>query len=119
MKILVVHRQKEITHRISEALHYEDPVIRYFDSGLEGLLATRIESFDLIVCSANLPVITGMELVKSIRANSINKHVPTVFIVEEPTGNLLEENVFVFTAEEFISKIPNWLVENKVLVNSV
>lgn len=91
MKILVVHRQKEVIEQIKSVLQTNESIIRFSDSGLDGLLAARIESFDLIICSTDLPVITGFELVRSLRTNSVNKNTPVVFLadfVDEKTTHL-------------------------------
>jgi CheY-like chemotaxis protein len=95
MKILVVHRQKLVVDQIKSVLIGNSPVVIHTDSGLDGLLTSRIESFDLIICGTDLPVITGFELVRSIRTNSVNKHVPVIFIADhvdaktEHLGNAL------------------------------
>jgi CheY-like chemotaxis protein len=83
MKILVVHRQKMVVDQVKSALHDNVTIVKFTDSGLDGLLTSRIESFDLIICGTDLPVITGFELVRSIRTNSVNKTVPVVFIADE------------------------------------
>ncbi len=83
MKILVVHRQKMVVDQVKLALQDNVIVVRFTDSGLDGLLTSRIESFDLIICGTDLPVITGFELVRSIRTNSINRNVPVIFIADE------------------------------------
>jgi CheY-like chemotaxis protein len=82
MKILVVHRQKMVADQIKSVLHDNSPVVIHTDSGLDGLLTSRIESFDLIICGTDLPVVTGFELVRSIRTNSVNKNVPVIFIAD-------------------------------------
>jgi len=95
MKILVVHRQKLVVDQIKTVLDDNSPVVIHTDSGLDGLLTSRIESFDLIICGTDLPVITGFELVRSIRTNSVNKNVPVIFIADnvdaktEHLGNAL------------------------------
>ena len=83
MKILVVHRQEEVVEIIKSALPSDQLFIRYCNSGLDGLLAARVESFDLIICSTDLPVVTGFEVVRNVRTNSVNKKVPVFFLVEE------------------------------------
>jgi CheY-like chemotaxis protein len=83
MKILVVHRQKMVIDQVKSVLEGNSPVVIYTDSGLDGLLTSRIESFDLIICGTDLPVITGFELVRSIRTNSVNRNVPVIFIADE------------------------------------
>jgi CheY-like chemotaxis protein len=83
MKILVVHRQKMVIDQVKSVLEDNSPVVIYTDSGLDGLLTSRIESFDLIICGTDLPVITGFELVRSIRTNSVNRSVPVIFIADQ------------------------------------
>lgn len=83
MKILVVHRQKEVVDQIKSVLHKCEPFVRYSDSGLDGLLAARVENFDLIICGTDLPVITGFELVRSLRTASINRSTTVIFLADE------------------------------------
>jgi PleD family two-component response regulator len=83
IKILVVHRQKMVIDQVKSVLQDNTVVVRYSDSGLDGLLTSRIESFDLIICGTDLPVITGFELVRSIRTNSLNSKVPVIFVADE------------------------------------
>jgi DNA-binding response OmpR family regulator len=83
MKILVVHRQRMVVDQVKLVLQDNLPVVKYTDSGLDGLLTSRIESFDLIICGTDLPVITGFELVRSIRTNSVNKNAPVIFLADE------------------------------------
>lgn len=83
MKILVVHRQKLTVDTIKSVLSGRNPVVRHTESGLDGLLTSRIEHFDLIICGTDLPVVTGFELVRSIRTNSINRSTPVIFLADE------------------------------------
>ncbi len=83
MKILVVHRQKMVVDQVKSVLQGNSPVVTHTDSGLDGLLTSRIETFDLIICGTDLPVITGFELVRSIRTNSVNKTVPVIFLADQ------------------------------------
>jgi CheY-like chemotaxis protein len=83
MKILVVHRQKNTVNLIKSVLSRFNPVVLQTESGLDGLLTSRIEHFDLIVCGTDLPVVTGFELVRSIRTNSVNRNTPVIFISDK------------------------------------
>jgi|SRR5687768_12445799 CheY-like chemotaxis protein len=83
MKILVVHRQKEVIEQVKSVLIDSNAVIFSTDSGLDGLLTSRIEKFDLIICSTDLPVVTGFELVRTMRNNSVNKSTPVIFLSEQ------------------------------------
>ena len=80
MKILVVHRQKSTVAAIQSVLRKGQTVARYTESGLDGLLTSRIEHFDMIICGTDLPVVTGFELVRSLRTNSVNRQTPVVFV---------------------------------------
>jgi DNA-binding response OmpR family regulator len=83
MKILVVHRQTKTVDRIKSVLSSCNPVVLHTESGLDGLLTSRIEHFDIIICGTDLPVVTGFELIRSVRTNSINSHTPVILIAEE------------------------------------
>jgi CheY-like chemotaxis protein len=82
MKILVIHRQKDIVNVIKSVLSRRNPVVLQTESGLDGLLTSRIEHFDLIICGTDLPVVTGFELVRSIRTNSVNRRAPVILLAE-------------------------------------
>jgi len=83
MKILVVHRQKNTVDVIQSVLSEKNPVVLQTESGLDGLLTSRIEHFDLIICGTDLPVVTGFELIRSIRTNSINRETPVIFLSDK------------------------------------
>lgn len=135
MKILVVHRQEEVTKQIKSALS-DKAILRYANSGLDGLLAARVESFDLIICSTDLPMVTGFELVRSVRTSSVNKNTPVIFIsdtfVDEKTeylGNALgvaamiamkevdEQLAYVVNEKIKADKEWNTLLSNKERLN--
>ncbi len=84
MKILVAHRQYETVEVIRSVLSRINPVLLHAESGLDGLLTSRIELFDMIICGTDLPVVTGFEMIRSMRNNSINHRTPVVFITAEP-----------------------------------
>jgi CheY-like chemotaxis protein len=83
MKILVVHRQKNTVDVIQSVLSEKNPVVLQTESGLDGLLTSRIEHFDLIICGTDLPVVTGFELIRSIRTNSVNRDTPVIFLFDK------------------------------------
>jgi CheY-like chemotaxis protein len=117
MKILVVHRQKMVLDQVKSVLQDNTAVVRFTDSGLDGLLTSRIESFDLIICGTDLPVITGFELVRSIRTNSLNKKAPVIFVSDEVDaktehlGNALGVAAMLVT-HDFPSKLQQVVTDN-------
>lgn len=82
MKILVVHRQKSVVDQITRALKGQDFAVKHLESGLDGLFTSRIEKFDLVVCGNDLPVVTGFELVRSIRTYSVNRTTPVILVAD-------------------------------------
>ena len=89
MKILVVHRQMELTNMVKKVLHDREPYVRYAESGLDGLLIARLEEFDMIICGTDLPVITGFELIRSIRNSSVNRNTTVIFMADEVNATAL------------------------------
>lgn len=83
MKILVVHRKKELTSMVKKVLHDREPYVRYAESGLDGLLIARLEEFDMIISGTDLPVITGFELIRSLRNSSVNRNTTVIFMADE------------------------------------
>ena len=83
MKILVIHRQTKTVDKIKSVLSSCNPVVLHTESGLDGLLTSRIEHFDVIICGTDLPVVTGFELIRSVRTNSINRQTPVIIVCDE------------------------------------
>ena len=121
MKILVIHGQHIVVEQIRASLDHLQPIIRYYNSGLDGLIASRMEKFNLIVCSTELPVVTGYELVRSLRTISVNKTTPVIFLAEhidqkvEHLGNALGV-AGLFSNSEFVNSLPQ-LVEESLVEN--
>jgi len=80
MKVLVVHRQEAVLEQIKAQLRQWH--VHSLSSGLDGLLACRMHHYDLILCSFDLPVVTGIEMARSIRNFSLNKSTPIILLAE-------------------------------------
>src|SRR5258707_13772907 len=91
MKVLVVHRQKEVLQNIQDQLGHW--YVEAYSNGLEGLMAAKLSSFDLILCGQDLPVVTGIEMVRSIRNLSLNRRTPVILLAE---GTETEEHSRIF-----------------------
>jgi DNA-binding response OmpR family regulator len=78
-KVLAVHWQEEILRKI-EQLAPPSWHVRSMRNGADAMHSTRVEEYDLIFCCLNLPVVTGIELVRSIRSVSINKSTPIIVL---------------------------------------
>ncbi len=80
MKVLVVHRQEVVRNNIKNQLGQW--YVETYSNGLEGLMAAKLESFDLILCGQDLPVVTGIEMIRSIRNLSLNRRTPVILLAE-------------------------------------
>src|SRR5258705_11687436 len=91
MKVLVVHRQEAVLQNIKDQLGQR--YVEACGNGLEGLMAAKMSMFDLILCGQDLPVVTGIEMVRSIRNLSLNRCTPVILLAE---GTETEEHSRTF-----------------------
>jgi DNA-binding response OmpR family regulator len=80
MKVLVVHRQEAVLKGIEAQMIKWS--VKAFLNGMDALITARSESFDLILCGQDLPVVTGIELVRSLRNFSVNKTTPVILLAD-------------------------------------
>lgn len=79
-KVLVVYRQDAVSTDIKKQFDRAGWYVHLAHNGLDGLMAARRESYGLIVCAIDLPVITGIEMVRAVRNFSFNMTTPAVFV---------------------------------------
>lgn len=94
LKVLVVHRHASVTDDIKKQFDRAGWLVHLAHSGLDGLLAARKESFGLILSVVDLPVITGIEMMRAIRNFSFNVNTPALFIdqsTEQELSKILEK----------------------------
>ncbi len=53
------------------------------ENGAEGLAKLRADKYDFVVLDWNMPVMTGIELLKEIRADATLKHLPVLMVTAE------------------------------------
>ncbi len=80
LKVLLVHTKEELIHEVKNFLGHT--VIHYASDGADGLFAGRMEEYDLIVTATDLPLITGLEMVRALRNMSQNSKTPVIFLGE-------------------------------------
>lgn len=100
-----------VVDQVKSILQDNSPVVIYCDSGLDGLLTSRIDSFELIICGIDLPVVTGFEVVRSIRTISINKEVPVILLADTHEEKTTEharalDVTAIMSTHELIEKLP-------------
>src|SRR5512145_1475430 len=80
MKVLVVHRQATIADHIKDQL--PQCIVTCVTCGWVGLSEARTKHYDLVISSYDLPVVTGFEMIRSLRMFSLNMQVPVIMLTE-------------------------------------
>jgi two-component system chemotaxis response regulator CheY len=115
MKILVVDdmvTMRRIVKNILKQLGFSN--VEEAENGQEGLQKLRADTFGLVVSDWNMPVMTGIDMLRAIRADEKLKAIPVLMVTAEAQqSNLVEavqagaSNYIVkpFTAETMQEKI--------------
>jgi two-component system chemotaxis response regulator CheY len=115
MKILVVDEfstMRRIVKNILRQLNFAN--IIEADDGATAIEVLQREKIDLVVSDWNMPKMTGLELLKAVRADDALKHIPFLMVTAEAQQeNIIEavksgvSNYIVkpFTAETLSQKI--------------
>lgn len=114
-KILVVDdfsTMRRIVKNALKSLNYNN--VEEAEDGASGLEKLRTEHFDLVVCDWNMPGMTGIELLRAVRADGNLKHLPFLMVTAEAKReNIVEaiqagvSNYIVkpFTPQTFAEKL--------------
>ncbi len=78
MKVLLVHREPEVIAEVKG--FFGHAIVHYASDGADGLFAGRMEEYDIIVAALDLPLISGMEMVRALRNLTQNNKTPVIFI---------------------------------------
>lgn len=84
LKFLVVDdfsTMRRILRNLLKELGFSN--VQEAENGAEGLAKLRAEKFDFVVLDWNMPVMTGIELLKEIRADANLKHLPVLMVTAE------------------------------------
>ncbi|KRE90925.1 histidine kinase [Frateuria sp. Soil773] len=86
MKILVVDdfsTMRRIVRNLLVELGFSNPLIQEADDGNNALLLLRSQPFDLVVTDWNMPNMTGIDLLRAIRAEPSLKGMPVLMVTAE------------------------------------
>lgn len=86
MKILVVDdfsTMRRIVRNLLVELGFSGPLIQEADDGESALVLLRSTPFDLVVTDWNMPNMTGIELLRAIRAEASLKGLPVLMVTAE------------------------------------
>ncbi|WP_108470716.1 chemotaxis response regulator CheY [Rhodanobacter thiooxydans] len=86
MKILVVDdfsTMRRIVRNLLVELGFSNPLIQEADDGENALTMLRSQPFDLVVTDWNMPNMTGIDLLRAIRAEDSLKGLPVLMVTAE------------------------------------
>ena len=86
MKILVVDdfsTMRRIVRNLLVELGFSNPLIQEADDGENAIAMLRSQPFDLVVTDWNMPNMTGIDLLKAIRADASLKGLPVLMVTAE------------------------------------
>ncbi|WP_049622688.1 chemotaxis response regulator CheY [Frateuria defendens] len=86
MKILVVDdfsTMRRIVRNLLTELGFSNPLIQEADDGENALTMLRAAPFDLVVTDWNMPNMTGIDLLRVIRAEPALKALPVLMVTAE------------------------------------
>src|SRR5690349_24730298 len=86
MKILVVDdfsTMRRIVRNLLVELGFSNPLIQEADDGENAIAMLRSQPFDLVVTDWNMPNMTGIDLLKAIRAEASLKGLPVLMVTAE------------------------------------
>ena len=86
MKILVVDdfsTMRRIVRNLLVELGFSNPLIQEADDGENALVLLRSQPFDLVVTDWNMPNMTGIDLLRAIRAEESLKGLPVLMVTAE------------------------------------
>ena len=86
MKILVVDdfsTMRRIVRNLLVELGFTNTLIQEADDGENALVMLRSQPFDLVVTDWNMPNMTGIDLLRAIRAEAALKGLPVLMVTAE------------------------------------
>jgi two-component system chemotaxis response regulator CheY len=86
MKILVVDdfsTMRRIVRNLLVEIGFSNPLIQEADDGNNALAMLRAGPFDLVVTDWNMPNMTGIDLLRAIRAEATLKGMPVLMVTAE------------------------------------
>ncbi|MBB5359941.1 two-component system chemotaxis response regulator CheY [Rhodanobacter sp. ANJX3] len=86
MKILVVDdfsTMRRIVRNLLVELGFSNPLIQEADDGENALALMRTTAFDMVVTDWNMPNMTGIDLLRAIRAEPKWKGLPVLMVTAE------------------------------------
>ena len=100
MKILTVDDSKIIRRLISQAIELLDAEPLQAENGAQALeILQKNEDVALVLMDWNMPVMTGIEALRAIKADDSLKHIPVMMVTTESESRNIAEAIRVGAAQ--------------------
>ncbi len=126
-RVLVVDDEIHIVHVVAIKLRNNGYEVITADNGAEAFEVAQQESPDIIVTDYQMPVMSGVELVKELRENEITKDIPVIlltarsFAISKEQQEELQISTCLskpFSPRELLGYIEDILHEKELVVES-
>ncbi|MBN2137289.1 MAG: response regulator [Sedimentisphaerales bacterium] len=126
-RVLVVDDEIHIVHVVAIKLRNNGYEVITADNGAEALELAQQERPDIIVTDFQMPIMTGLELVKELRKDQITKDIPVIlltarsFAISKEQQEELQISTCLskpFSPRELLGHVEDILHQQEVVVQS-
>jgi len=101
-RLLIVDDEPDIRISLKERLEFNNFEIVTASDGLEALALARSRKPDLIVTDIRMPIMDGLEMIKTLRQDDDAKHIPVIVMTAYSLEQLAKLNTVDF--DEYVRK---------------
>jgi two-component system chemotaxis response regulator CheY len=115
MRILVVddfNTMRRIVKNILKQLGFEN--VGEAENGREALEVLKKEKFDFVITDWNMPVMTGLDLLKAIKADAALKDLPVMMVTAEAQQQNIVEAVKTGASNYIVKPFTAEVLEEKI-----
>ena len=103
--VLVVDDDPDIRHEFASALIDQGYTVKTASDGNEALLCVQLHSPDLILLDVSMPLMSGYEVCRILKANTLTENIPIIF-VSANDGIQDKLQAFAIGGADYITKPP-------------
>jgi two-component system chemotaxis response regulator CheY len=115
MRILVVddfNTMRRIVKNILKQLGFEN--VGEAENGQEALEVLKKEKFDFVITDWNMPVMTGLDLLKAIKADAALKDLPVMMVTAEAQQQNIVEAIKTGASNYIVKPFTAEVLEEKI-----
>ena len=101
---LIIDDDKDSANLLKRLLQKEGMTVEVADTGNKGLKRVIVSKPEIIILDKSLPDISGLEVLKKLRAEKITENIPVILMSETPSDEDVTEEVKILGADKFLNK---------------